>query len=73
MAPPAPPGPSIPIAMSSGGKANGLSFEHVMMKLQAELAKSRETGAELSELTGSMGDIQDTLGGGLVSFYHTTW
>lgn len=71
LAPAAAPGPAVPIAMSSGGKANGLSFEHVMMKLQTELAKSRETGAELQELTGSMGDIQDTLGGGLVSLVNS--
>jgi hypothetical protein len=56
-------GPSI---MSAGGKANGLSFEHVLQKLQNELAKSKETGHELQTLAGSMTEVQDTLGGGLV-------
>ncbi|TXT05583.1 uncharacterized protein COLE_06903 [Cutaneotrichosporon oleaginosum] len=55
-------GPSI---MSAGGKANGLSFEHVLQKLQNELAKSKETGQELQVLAGSMSEVQDTLGGGL--------
>lgn len=53
--------------MSTGGKIGGISFDHVLIKLQAELQRSRETGAELQDLTTAMTDIQDTLGGGLVS------
>lgn len=58
--------PAPPMVMSAGGKADGLSFDHVLHKLQAELQKSRETGQELQGLTSAMTDIQDTLGGGLV-------
>lgn len=34
-----------------------------------ELAKSKETGAELQTLATTMTDIQDTLGGGMVGSY----
>ncbi|KAG8872988.1 hypothetical protein FRB97_007135 [Tulasnella sp. 331] len=44
---------------------SGLTFDHILNRLQAELAKSRETGSELNQLTGTMVDIQDTLGGSL--------
>ena len=44
-----------------------LAFDHIMNRLQVELQKSRETGAELHNLTGVMNDIHDTLGGSLVS------
>lgn len=46
---------------------SGLTFDHILSRLQQELAKSRETGSELNSLTGAMVDIQDTLGGSLVS------
>lgn len=63
--------------MSAGGKMNGLSFEHVLQKLQVrrllgfpdaqnELSKSKETSQELQGLNKAMSDVQDTLGGGLV-------
>ena len=68
--------------MSAGGKAGGLSFDHVLHKLQvspgweehadwtqAELQRSKETGSELQNLATAMTDIQDTLGGGLVGGY----
>ncbi|CAA7269606.1 unnamed protein product [Cyclocybe aegerita] len=45
----------------------GLSFEVVLSRLQGELQKSRETGAELTSLTGAMGDICDMLGGNVPS------
>lgn len=45
---------------------SGLSFDHVLSRLQGELQKSRETGAELQSLTGAMNEIHDTLGGNLV-------
>ena len=60
-----PAAPASPKAFSAGGKANGVSFDHVLAKLQAELAKSKETEAELHGLRSTMTDIQDTLGGGL--------
>ena len=46
---------------------SGLIFDHILSRLQGELQKSRETGAELPNLTGAMNDIHDTLGGSLVS------
>ncbi|KAL1413275.1 hypothetical protein Q8F55_001030 [Vanrija albida] len=51
--------------MSAGGKPNGLSFDHVLQKLQNELHRSEETSQELQGLNWSMTDVQDTLGGGL--------
>ncbi|KIM79867.1 hypothetical protein PILCRDRAFT_823052 [Piloderma croceum F 1598] len=44
---------------------SGLTFDHILSRLQGELQKSRETGAELHNLTGAMNDIHDTLGGSL--------
>jgi hypothetical protein len=46
---------------------SGLTFDHVLSRLQGELQKSCETGAELHNLTGAMNDIHDTHGGSLVS------
>ncbi|OCF77160.1 hypothetical protein I204_02872 [Kwoniella mangroviensis CBS 8886] len=54
-----------PAIMSSGGKSSGLSFDHVLTKLQNELRASKETGTELQNLATAFTDIQDTLGGGL--------
>ncbi|PFH47881.1 hypothetical protein AMATHDRAFT_114022, partial [Amanita thiersii Skay4041] len=51
-------------SMRPPGKS-GLSFELIFSRLQGELQKSRDTGAELQNLTSSMSDIQDTLGGAL--------
>jgi hypothetical protein len=42
-------------------------LDHLLSRLQEELQKSRETGAELHNLMGAMNDIHDTLGGSLVS------
>ncbi|TRM68625.1 hypothetical protein BD626DRAFT_482302 [Schizophyllum amplum] len=50
--------------MRPPGKSS-ISFEHILNRLQGELQKSRETGAELHTITGAMGDIHDTLGGNL--------
>jgi hypothetical protein len=47
---------------------SGLTFDHILSRLQGELQKSRETGAELQGLNGAMGDISETLSGVLVSF-----
>ncbi|KAF8322374.1 hypothetical protein F5887DRAFT_1166249 [Amanita rubescens] len=44
---------------------SGLSFELIFSRLQGELQKTKDTGAELQNLTSSLGEIQDTLGGAL--------
>ncbi|GAA97527.1 hypothetical protein E5Q_04205 [Mixia osmundae IAM 14324] len=51
---------------TKGGVANtGLSYDHVLHRLQNELQKSRETGSDLGNLAGQMNEIQDSLGGHL--------
>lgn len=50
--------------MRPAGKS-GLTFEHILNRLQGELQKSRETGAELGAVAGAMGDIGDVMGGGV--------
>lgn len=55
-------------SMRPPGKS-GLTFDHIISRLQGELQKSRETGAELHNLTGAMSDIHDTLGGSLVRIW----
>lgn len=47
---------------------SGLTFDHILSRLQGELQKSRETGAELHSLSGGLAEIHDTLGGNLVRF-----
>ncbi|KAI9451957.1 hypothetical protein F5148DRAFT_1237689 [Russula earlei] len=44
---------------------SGITFDHILSRLQGELQKSRETGAELHSLTGAMNEIHETLGGNL--------
>ncbi|KAI0646179.1 hypothetical protein C8Q79DRAFT_926207 [Trametes meyenii] len=44
---------------------SGLTFDHILSRLQGELQKSRETGAELHSLSGGLVEIHDTLGGNL--------
>ncbi|GBE87730.1 predicted protein [Sparassis crispa] len=44
---------------------SGLTFDHILSRLQGELQKSRDTGSELHSLTGSMNEIHDTLGGNM--------
>ncbi|KAI0266572.1 hypothetical protein BC834DRAFT_969573 [Gloeopeniophorella convolvens] len=51
-------------SMRAPGKT-GLTFDHILSRLQGELQKSRETGAELHSLTGAMNEVQETLGGNL--------
>ena len=46
---------------------SGLTFDHILSRLQGELQRSCEMGAELHNLTGAMNDIHDMLGGSLVS------
>ena len=48
---------------------SGLTFDHILSRLQGELQKSRETGAELHSLQGAMNDIHETLGGNAVSIH----
>ena len=43
---------------------SGLSFEHVLSRLQGELQKSRDTSTNLGDLTSTLGEVHDTLGGG---------
>jgi hypothetical protein len=38
---------------------SGLTFDHILSRLQGELQKSREIGTELHNLTGAMNDILD--------------
>ncbi|KAM6490157.1 hypothetical protein JOM56_014349 [Amanita muscaria] len=44
---------------------SGLSFNLIFGRLQGELQKSKDTGAELHNLTMALGEIHDTLGGSL--------
>ncbi|KAK7018571.1 glycosyltransferase family 69 protein [Favolaschia claudopus] len=53
-------------SMRAPGKS-GLTFDHILSRLQGELTKSRETGQDLQTLSGAMNEIQDTLGGSLPS------
>ncbi|KAH9918701.1 uncharacterized protein BXZ73DRAFT_52796 [Epithele typhae] len=46
---------------------SGLTFDHILSRLQGELQKSRETGAELHSLSSGLAEIHDTLGGSLPS------
>ncbi|KAI0300593.1 hypothetical protein B0F90DRAFT_1668384 [Multifurca ochricompacta] len=50
--------------MRAPGKS-GITFDHILSRLQGELQKSRETGAELHSLTTAMNEIHETLGGNL--------
>ncbi|KAJ7263099.1 hypothetical protein C8J57DRAFT_446882 [Mycena rebaudengoi] len=43
----------------------GLTLDHVFSRLQAELAKSRDTGHDLQVLAGALGNIEETLNGSL--------
>ncbi|KAF9492738.1 hypothetical protein BDN71DRAFT_1509189 [Pleurotus eryngii] len=47
--------------MRAPGKS-GLTFGHILNRLQGELQKSRETGTELQSLNWTMGEVHDTLG-----------
>ncbi|KAL0958532.1 hypothetical protein HGRIS_000673 [Hohenbuehelia grisea] len=51
-------------SMRPPGKS-GLTFDHILSRLQGELQKSRDTGAELHNLNSAMNEIHDTLGGSL--------
>ncbi|KAJ6536015.1 hypothetical protein DFH09DRAFT_1402372 [Mycena vulgaris] len=53
--------------MGGGARApgRGLTLDHIFSRLQAELAKSRDTGHDLHVLTGALNNIEDTLNGAL--------
>ncbi|KAJ7653212.1 hypothetical protein DFH06DRAFT_1330598 [Mycena polygramma] len=53
--------------MGGGARApgRGLTLDHIFSRLQAELAKSRDTGHDLQVLTGALNNIEDTLNGAL--------
>ena len=60
-------GPGAEGGLRRGKHPGGMSFDHILSKLQNELAKSRETNNELGGLATTFSDIHETLGGGLVS------
>ncbi|TKA51778.1 hypothetical protein B0A53_05464 [Rhodotorula sp. CCFEE 5036] len=43
---------------------SGLSFEHVLSRLQGELQKSRDTGVNLTDVNSTLTVVQDTFSGG---------
>ncbi|GAA6039391.1 hypothetical protein JCM8097_002832 [Rhodosporidiobolus ruineniae] len=47
-----------------GQGGHGVSFEHVLSRLQGELQKSRDTGANLTDVNSTLTQVHDTLGGG---------
>jgi hypothetical protein len=49
-----------------GSSKSGLTFDHILSRLQGELQKSKDTSAELSNLTGTISEIGDVLGGNAV-------
>ncbi|KAK7052413.1 FHA domain-containing protein [Favolaschia claudopus] len=51
--------------MGGGVRApgRGLTLDHIFSRLQAELAKSRDTGHDLQVLTGALNNIEETLNG----------
>lgn len=53
---------------AEGGLRRGkgsMSFDHILGRLQMELQKSRETGSEIGSLNSTLGELQESLGGGL--------
>ena len=52
--------------MRPPGKSSGLTFDHIISRLQGELSKSRETGTDLNNVSGSINEIGDIISG--VSF-----
>ncbi|KAF8331670.1 uncharacterized protein EI90DRAFT_3056901 [Cantharellus anzutake] len=55
-------GPGLGLAGRAG--KSGLSFDHILNRLQSELQKSREAGSDLSGLTGTMNEINESFQGG---------
>jgi len=46
-------------------RTGGLSFDHILQRLQGELIKTRETGAELGAVANAIGEIGDVMAGGV--------
>ncbi|KAF8525040.1 hypothetical protein BU17DRAFT_41980 [Hysterangium stoloniferum] len=69
LAPPAPNNPAAGLgsmgapAGRPGATKSGLTFDHILTRLQNGLNQSRETGQELGRLGDQMNDINDTLSG----------
>lgn len=57
------------LARAPGRSSTGISFDVILSRLQGEVQKSRETGAELGGLATLMGDVEGVLGGRGVSHY----
>ncbi|GAA5979384.1 hypothetical protein JCM11641_005019 [Rhodosporidiobolus odoratus] len=47
-----------------GGMGNGVGFEHMLSRVQGELQKARDTGANLADVNMTLTQVHDTLGGG---------
>jgi hypothetical protein len=55
-----------------GANKSGLTFEHILSRLQNGLLQSRETGQELNRLGDQMSEISDTLSGNNVRLQQYT-
>lgn len=53
--------------VNTGNRGKSITFDHILHRLQGELKVSRETSAELHNISTVMGDVRETLGGALVS------
>jgi hypothetical protein len=49
-----------------GSSKSGLTFDHILSRLQGELQKGKDTSAELSNLTGAINEIGGVLGANVV-------
>jgi hypothetical protein len=57
-------------SMMARGKS-GLTFNHILCRLESKLQKSPETGAKLHNMMSAMNDIHNTLGGFIVCLHFT--
>ena len=55
--------------MRPPGKS-GLTFEHILNRLQGELQKSRDTTVELNNVAGSINEIGEVISGGVSFFFY---
>ena len=53
------------------GQKSGPTFNHILSRLQGELQKFKETGAELQHLAGTLGNIHSTLSGSIPLNLHS--
>ena len=49
--------------MRQPGKSSGLTFDHIVSRIQGELNKSRDVSAELNNVTSSINEIGEILSG----------